>query len=158
MWPVPMTMQSFVVLFLGATLGPRLGVAAVALYLAQGAMGLPVFANTPPAVASLAYFMGPTGGFLVGFLPAAWLAGRAARPGVPLWRVGAGLLGAHAVLLLAGLVWLAVFAQLASGAVGVGFERAFVSGVQPFLLGTLVKVALATALVGAGWSLARRRG
>lgn len=75
-WPVPMTMQTFVVLIIGATCGARLGAATVALYLAQGAVGLPVFAGG----GGLAYMAGPTGGYLVGFLVAAvvvgWLAER----------------------------------------------------------------------------------
>jgi biotin transport system substrate-specific component len=155
MYPVPMTMQSFMVIFLGAALGPRLGVAAVALYLAQGFFGLPVFAAP---IAGPASFAGPTGGFLVSFLPAAWIAGTFATKGASLLRVGFGLLAAHAVILIIGFVWLAFFAQLASGATGIGMDAAWLRGVLPFLIGTGVKVALATALIGAGWSLVNRRG
>jgi biotin transport system substrate-specific component len=64
---------------------------------------------------------------------------------------------AHALILCLGMLWLAYLAQLASGATGIGLERAFAVGVQPFVLGSLVKVALATALVAAGWSALRRR-
>ncbi len=156
MWPVPMTMQSFVVLFLGAALGPRLGAAAVALYLAQGFAGLPVFAL--PGAGGPAYFLGTTGGFLLAFIPAAWIAGRFAGRGASLARVAAGMTLAHALILILGMLWLAFFAQLANGVVGVGLERAFVRGVEPFILGSIVKVALATALVAAGWSLVRRKG
>src|SRR5690606_14969027 len=74
-WPVPMTMQTFVVLFLGAALGPRLGALTVLLYLAQGALGLPVFAGTPEKGIGLAYMLGPTGGYLIGFVPAAYVVG-----------------------------------------------------------------------------------
>ena len=155
MWPVPMTMQSFVVLFLGAALGPRLGAATVALYLAQGFAGLPVFAM--PGAAGPAYFLGTTGGFLLSFIPAAWVAGHCARNGSSLLRVGVGMLLAHALILGVGMAWLAWLAQLASGATGVGLTRAFAVGVQPFIVGSLVKVALATALIAAGWSLVRRR-
>ncbi len=155
MWPVPMTMQSFVVLFLGAALGPRLGTASVALYLGQGLAGLPVFAM--PGAAGPAYFLGTTGGFLLSFIPAAWIAGHFARQGSPLVRVGAGMLIAHALILVLGMAWLAWLAQLASGATGVGVTRAFAVGVQPFIVGSLVKSALATGLVAAGWSLVRRR-
>ncbi len=155
MWPVPMTMQSFVVLFLGAALGPRLGAASVALYLAQGFAGLPVFAM--PGAAGPAYFLGTTGGFLLSFIPAAWVAGHFARHGSSLVRVGAGMLLAHALILGLGMAWLAWLAQLTSGATGVGLARAFGVGVQPFIVGSMVKVALATALVAAGWSLVRRR-
>jgi biotin transport system substrate-specific component len=155
MWPVPMTMQSFVVLFLGAALGPRLGAAAVALYLAQGFAGLPVFAL--PGVGGPAYFLGSTGGFLLSFIPAAYVAGVFAARGASLLRVAAGMTLAHGLILALGLAWLSWFAQLSSGATGVGLSRAFAVGVQPFVLGSLVKVALATALVAAGWSLAKRR-
>jgi len=155
MWPVPMTMQSFVVLFLGAALGPRLGAAAVALYLTQGFAGLPVFAV--PGAGGPAYFLGATGGFLLSFIPAAYIAGVFAQRGASLVRVAAGMTLAHALILALGLAWLAFFAQLASGAVGVGLGRAFAVGVQPFIIGSLVKVALATALVAAGWSLVARR-
>jgi len=70
MWPVPMTMQSFVVLVLGMGYGARLGGAAVGFYLMQGALGLPVFAGTPEKGIGLVYMMGPTGGYLLGFLVA----------------------------------------------------------------------------------------
>jgi biotin transport system substrate-specific component len=156
MWPVPMTMQSFVVLFLGAALGPRLGAAAVTLYLAQGFAGLPVFAL--PHLGGPAYFMGPTGGFLLSFIPAAIIAGLFARRGASLLKVAAGMTLAHALILAMGMLWLAFFAQLANGVVGVGLERAWFRGVEPFIIGSMVKVALATALVAAGWSLVRRRG
>ncbi len=155
MWPVPMTMQSFVVLFLGAALGPRLGAASVALYLAQGAAGLPVFAM--PGASGPAYFLGSTGGFLLSFIPAAYVAGLFARRDASLLRVGVGMLTAHTLILVVGMAWLAWFAVLTTGATGVGLPRAFAAGVQPFVIGSLVKVALATALVAAGWSLARRK-
>lgn len=155
MWPVPMTMQSFVVLFLGAALGPRLGAATVAFYLAQGFAGLPVFAM--PGAGGPAYFLGTTGGFLLSFVPAAYLAGLFATRGASLLRVAVGMTLAHGLILALGMAWLAWLAQLASGATGIGLSRAFASGVQPFILGSVVKVALATALVAAGWSLVRRR-
>ena len=71
-YPVPMTLQTLAVLGIAATYGSRLAVITVLAYLAQGALGLPVFTNTPPAVAGPAYFMGPTGGFLLGFVVMAW--------------------------------------------------------------------------------------
>jgi biotin transport system substrate-specific component len=157
-WPVPMTLQSLAVLFIGAAYGPRLGAATVALYLAEGAVGLPVFANTPPQVANLAYFMGPTGGFLLSFIPAAYIAGVFSQRGASALRVLTGMTAAHGLILALGFIWLAMFAQMASGATGTGFGRAFVAGVQPFLLGTVVKVALATALVFGSWSLLKKRG
>jgi biotin transport system substrate-specific component len=154
MWPVPMTMQSFVVLFLGAALGPQLGAASVALYLAKGLAGFPVFAMA--GAAGPAYFLGTTGGFLLSFIPAAYIAGLFATRGASLAKVALGMTLAHALILVLGMLWLAYAAALASGAFGVGLERAFTVGVQPFVLGSLVKVALATAFVAAGWSLVRR--
>jgi len=74
-YPVPMTMQTFVVLFLGISFGYKVGVTAVFLYLLEGIAGLPVFSGTPEKGIGLAYFMGPTGGYLVGFLVATYVAG-----------------------------------------------------------------------------------
>jgi biotin transport system substrate-specific component len=155
MWPVPMTMQSLAVLFIGAALGPRLGAATVALYLAQGFTGLPVFAT--PGAGGPAYFLGSTGGFLLSFVPAAYIAGMFSSKGASLLRVAAGMTLAHGLILALGLAWLAWAAQLAGGATGVGLSRAFAVGVQPFIIGSIVKVALATALVAASWSLIRKR-
>lgn len=156
--PVPMSLQTLAVLAIGAAYGPRLGVIAVASYLALGAAGLPVFANTPPAVPGPAYFLGPTGGFLIGFLPAAWIMGLAARRGldrsVPLLFVAAVL--ADAALFAIGFAWLAFGAQLASGATGIGIERAWAAGVAPFALGDLVKCALVAAAFPAVWGLIAR--
>ena len=134
-WPVPATLQSLAVLLLGALGGPRLGAAAVALYLLEGALGLPVFAGGNAGPAALA---GPTGGYLLGFPPAAWLAGQAGRG--PLWRQGGVLLAAHLLLFVPGVAWLTGF---------VGWERAFAAGFAVFLPATLVKTALALAVLRA---------
>jgi len=147
-YPVPMTLQTLVVLLLGAGLGARLAAASVALYLIEGLAGLPVFAG---AVAGPVYMAGPTGGFLVGFLVAAALIGFAADRR---WdRSWIGLLGSltlgHAVVFAFGFLWLA---QL------IGAEKAFAAGVAPFALATILKTLLAVALVGAGRSAARRIG
>ncbi|HEY4251365.1 MAG TPA: biotin transporter BioY [Roseomonas sp.] len=133
-WPVPATMQSLAVLLLGAFGGARFATASVLLYLAEGAIGLPVFAAGAGGLAALA---GPTGGYLIGFLPAAWIAGQA-RGG---WlRSGAMLLAAHLALFVPGLVWLAGF---------VGLERALMAGFVLFIPGTVVKTALALAALRA---------
>lgn len=134
MWPVPATLQTLVVLLLGALGGARFGVAAVALYLAEGAAGLPVFAHGTGGLAVLA---GPTAGYLAGFLPAAWLAGFAGRSWL---RAGAVLTAAHLVIFVPGLAWLSGF---------VGFERAIAAGFIPFIPGTVVKTALALVLLRA---------
>lgn len=137
--PVPMTMQSLVVLLVGAAYGPRLGAATVLLYLAEGLLGLPVFAGLRAGPAVLA---GPTGGFLLGFVPAAALAGwLAARGwGDDAWRGGAMLLAGHAVLLALGVAWLAAL---------IGVDHAVAAGLMPFLPDTAVKVALGAALLAA---------
>ncbi len=134
MWPVPATLQTLAVLLLGALGGSRVGVASVLLYLAEGFAGLPVFAG---AAAGPAALMGPTGGFLIGFLPAAWIAGRAGTAAGPI-RAGAVLLLAHLVLFVPGLAWLATW---------VGAERAVLAGFVPFIPGTAVKTALALAVL-----------
>jgi len=140
MWPVPMTMQSCVILFIGFAYGSRLGVATVALYLVEGALGLPVFAGTPEKGIGLAYMLGTTGGFLVGFLAAAALLGWLAERG---WgRTVAGTAAAMAigtvVLHVPGVAWLATF---------VGFEKAVALGLTPFVAGAVVKALLAAALL-----------
>lgn len=157
-WPVPMTLQTLAVLGLGAAYGSRLGAATVALYIAYGLAGLPVFTNTPPAAAGLSYLVGPTGGFLAGFVAAAYVAGWAAERGASVLRLIAGMITAEVLILGLGFAWLAFGAQMAGGATGVGFAKAFQFGVQPFLLGDLLKLALATSLIGASWSVLRRRG
>lgn len=135
MWPVPATLQSLIVLLLGAAGGPALGVTAVAAYLAQGVAGLPFFAGGTAGPAVLA---GPTAGFLLGFLAAAWLAGQAR--GLGWWQQGGVLLAAHLLLFVPGVAWLAGF---------VGWERALQAGFLVFLPGTVVKTALALALLKA---------
>lgn len=157
-WPVPMTLQTLAVLGLGAAYGPRLGAATVALFIGYGLAGLPVFTNTPPAAAGPLYLLGPTGGFLIGFVIAAAIAGWAAARQASVVRLVAGLVAAEIVILALGCAWLALGAQMASGVTGIGFEKAFALGVQPFLLGDALKVALAASLVGAGWSMLGRRG
>ncbi len=145
-WPVPMTMQTFVVLVIGITFGPRLGAATVALYLAEGAVGLPVFAGTPAQGIGLAYMMGPTGGYLVGFLASAGLVGFLARKGwdrsVPLTLI-AMVLGT-VVIFLFGLSWLSSL---------FGFNTAIKVGLLPFLPAEAFKIALAAAVLPVGWKI-----
>lgn len=138
MWPVPMTMQTFGVMALGLALGARLGMASVALYLVQGAVGLPVFASG----AGPAQFIGPTGGYLIGFLPMVWLIGMLADRG---WsrRVPKALIAAvmgSVLLYVCGGAWLGSL---------IGLEAAFIQGVVPFVLGDLLKSALAALAVSA---------
>jgi biotin transport system substrate-specific component len=154
-YPVPMTMQTLAALLIGAGLGWRLGAATVLLYLAHGFLGAPVFTNTPPAVAGPLYFMGPTAGFLFGMVASAAIAGAAVERGLTrsLPVLFCTLIVAQAVVFGLGYLWLAQFASLASGATGLGFGRAFAAGVQPFLLGDLLKTAIAAGVI---FALARR--
>ena len=154
-WPVPMTMTTFAVFLIGAAYGSRLALATVLLYLAEGFAGLPVFAGP---VAGPAYMLGPTAGFLWGYAAAAFLIGLAADRG---WsrstpKIGLAFLAGDVVLFAMGFVWLAYFATLSSGAVGLGASTAFAKGVLPFVLGDAIKIVLAALLVPTGWTLLRR--
>ncbi len=149
-YPVPLTMQTFAVLAIGAALGWRLGLATVLLYLAEGAAGLPVFAGTPEKGIGLAYMMGPTGGYLLGYLPAAavcgWLAERGWDRSVALTALA--MLAGTVTIYLPGLLWL--------GAV-VGWDKPVLAwGLTPFLLGDLLKLSLASAALPLVWRLVGR--
>jgi biotin transport system substrate-specific component len=158
---VPMTLQTLVVVLIGAAYGWRLGMTTVLAYLATGMAGMPVFANTPPALPSPAYFLGPTGGYLIGYVFAAGLVGFAAERGFdrsPV-KLFAAMLMADAIIFACGVVWLGLFATLASGATGLGLETAWMLGAAPFLIGDLVKMALGACLVPALWvAIQRLRG
>lgn len=144
-YPVPMTMQTFALLLLAASTG-RIGVAAVALYLLEGAFGLPVFAGTPEKGLGLAYMTGPTGGYLLGFLLAAafvaWMAEKGWMQGFVSRLVVMGI-GA-ALIYLPGLAWLSAF---------IGFDKAVALGLMPFIYGDLLKVLLAAVALQAAWRL-----
>jgi len=146
MWPVPMTMQPFVVLVIGMAFGWRLGAATVLLYLAEGFVGLPVFAG---ASAGPAYFAGPTAGYLIGFVAAAaatgWLAERGWDRSI-LGTAGAMLVGT-ALIYAFGVTWLANL---------IGLPKAITAGLLPFLLGDLVKLALAAGLMPLTWRVIGR--
>ena len=147
-YPVPMTMQTLVVLLIGLAFGARLGLAAVLLYLTEGALGLPVFAGTPEKGIGLPYMLGPTGGYLIGFALAAAIAGwiserRRDAPG-PAAAVVAGTIAIYAP----GVLWLAQM---------VGLQRALELGLVPFIWGDLLKAALAFALALGGAGMVRRR-
>lgn len=148
-WPVPMTMQTFAVIVLAMAFGARLGAATVALYLLEGAVGLPVFAGTPEKGIGLAYMMGPTGGYLAGFLAAAGLAGWMAERGWDRSFLKAATVNmlATAVIFAGGLAWLAVMA---------GPAKAVAVGLTPFLAASAFKIALGGAVMPLAWSFARR--
>jgi biotin transport system substrate-specific component len=156
-YPVPMTLQTLAIGLIAATYGFRLATLTVIAYLGEGLLGLPVFANTPPAVAGPLYFLGPTGGFLLGFVVLAMVVGYAADRGLDRSTIrlfGAILVGEILMFALS-LIWLAWFAQLSSGATGLGIEAALAAGVTPFIWGDLLKSALTAFLVPAAWSLLR---
>lgn len=147
-YPVPMTMQTAVAFLIGIAYGPRLGAATIALYLAQGAMGLPVLAGTPEKGIGLPYMLGPTGGYLLGFLAAAIITGWVAERSSHWLGIGLGILAATAAIYLLGAGWLATM---------VGVDKAVTLGVLPFLLGDFVKLLLVTALAATGLGVLRRR-
>jgi len=157
MLPVPMTMQTFAVLLIAMAYGWRLGAATIIAYLAEGALGLPVFAGG----GGLAYMAGPTGGYLFGFVLSALIVGWLAERG---WRnipstFAANILGT--VLIFGfGFLWLT---QVIAVAKGLDFAAAvpiaFSAGVAPFILGGIVKSALAAAVLPLGWKiLGKMRG
>ena len=151
-YPVPITLQTLVVLALGMAMGPRLAAATLGLYLLEGFVGLPVFAGTPDKGIGLAYMMGPTGGYLIGYLAAAVLVGWLAERG---WgrnvvsTVGAMVLG-NAVIYALGVAWLGTL---------VGWDKPVLEwGLYPFVPGDLLKIGLAAALLPAAWRLTGRMG
>ena len=137
-YPVPMTMQTFMVLFIGITLGPKIGLLTVSLYLLQGIFGLPVFAGTPEKGIGLVYFTGPTMGYLIGFLVAVYFAG--------FFKYDKGLINTFLKLILSvsfiyilGLIWLGTL---------IGWNKPiFKLGAEPFLLAELFKMLLLLFLI-----------
>ena len=150
-FPVPMTMQTLVVLMIGAACGWRLGALTVIAYLAQGAAGLPVFAGTPEKGIGLAYMVGPTGGYLLGFVLAAMTTGFLAERGFDrnvLTAFIAMIIG-NAVIYIPGLLWLGSL---------IGFDKPILEfGLYPFILGDLTKAALGAALLPLAWTILNRR-
>jgi biotin transport system substrate-specific component len=142
MWPVDMTLQTLAILVIAGLYGRTLAVLTLAAYLAEGALGFPVFQGTPERGIGLAYMVGPTAGYLAGFLVMAWIVGEAVDRGWgsrPLPLFGALLAGELAVLVL-GAAWLSVL---------FGPEVGLVSGFGVFVIPDLMKVALATCIVTA---------
>jgi len=142
--PVPFTFQTLVVLSLGVVFGPTLGLLSVLAYLAQGAMGLPVFAGTPEKGIGLAYMVGPTGGYLIGFAVAAYVTGWLARAKwdrnvitmVLAMLVGNAVIYAFGVLHLSSLI---------------GFDKAVEFGLKPFIVFDIVKSVAAAIIIPTLW-------
>ena len=137
-YPVPMTMQTFTVLLLGIILGPKIALLTISLYLFEGIFGLPVFAGTPEKGIGFIYFVGPTMGYLLGFLVAAYFAG--------FFKYEKGLVNTFLKLIFSvsfiyilGLIWLGAL---------IGWDKPiFKLGVQPFLLAELFKILLLSFLI-----------
>jgi len=136
-YPVPMTMQTFVVLFLGLSLGYKIGLASVSLYLFEGIMGLPVFSNSPEKGVGLIYFIGPTMGYLIGFLTACFLASKINSKDSFL-LVLSKLIVATSTIYILGLFWLGTL---------IGWDKPiFALGAKPFLLAEIFKVIILSML------------
>jgi biotin transport system substrate-specific component len=141
LYPVPVTGQTLVVLLIGMTYGPRLGGITLAAYLFEGALGLPVFAG---GAAGAAVLMGPTAGYLFGFLLAAIAMGHFAERGMGRTVVStiAAMVIGNCVIYLCGALWLANF---------IGFGQAIAAGVLPFLYGDALKLVVAAGLMPWAW-------
>jgi biotin transport system substrate-specific component len=159
-YPVPMTLQTLVVPLIAAAYGARLGAATIVAYIGCGMIGLPVFTNTPPAVASPLYLLGPTGGYLIGWIGAVWLVGTLIERGQgrTLPRLAGVIFLGSVVTFVCGVSWLAFAASVPPAMQGIGLMRAIEVGYLPFVLGDLVKVALAASIVRGSWTLIGRRG
>ena len=137
-YPVPMTMQTFVILLIGITLGYKIGLATVILYLLEGIVGLPVFSNSPEKGIGITYFIGPTMGYLIGFLFAVYFSGS--------FKYDKGLINSFLKLIFSvsfiyifGLIWLGTL---------IGWDKPiFKLGAQPFLLAELFKILLLLFLI-----------
>ena len=158
MWPVPISMQTLAVLMVAFVLGSRLGAAALALYLAEGAMGLPVFANGMNGAA----FFGPTAGFLVGFVGLAWLAGLATDRGIsnPILLSLVGI-AASLALYIPGLAWpmgVANAMGISVWGADLAFGELLGAFMTPFLIGDAAKAIVAALLVSGGMTWLSKRG
>ena len=136
-YPVPMTMQTFVVLFLGLAFGYKIGLTTVGVYLIEGIIGMPVFSNSPEKGVGLIYFIGPTMGYLVGFLPATFFAGYLNLKS-NIFIIFGKLMFAVSIIYLFGVLWLGTL---------IGWDKPILQlGVTPFLLAELFKICLLTIL------------
>jgi len=153
MYPVPMTLQTLAILLVGFAMGSRLGALAVVAYLAEGLVGLPVFANGMNGAA----FAGPTAGFLVGFIGLAWMAGYAAERGLAKGVVGTATAAivASAALYIPGILWpmtVAGATGMEAGWIGKDFGSYYWAYfMAPFLIGDAVKAVIAALIVTGGW-------
>jgi biotin transport system substrate-specific component len=149
-YPVPLTMGTLAVLLIGAAYGWRLGLVTVALYLAEGAVGLPVFAGTPEKGIGLAYMLGGTGGYLVGYLLAVGAVGWLAERGFDrnFFTTALAMLIGNILIYAPGLLWLGIL---------FGWDKPILEwGLTPFIFGDLTKLALAAAILPGTWALVNK--
>lgn len=144
--PVPFTFQTLVVLALGVVFGPTLGAATVLAYLAQGAMGMPVFAGTPEKGIGLAYMMGPTGGYLLGFAVAAYVTGWLARA-----KWDRNIVTMAFAMVIGNLVIYAFGVTYLSSLIG--YEKAIEFGLKPFIVFDIVKIVAAAVIIPSVWKM-----
>ena len=136
-YPVPMTMQTFAVLFLGISFGYKVALATVGLYLLEGILGIPVFSNSPERGVGIAYFTGPTMGYLIGFLSACFLASFV-NTNDDYFKIFIKLILSVSTIYIFGILWLGT---------SIGWDKPiFELGVLPFLLAEILKICLLTAL------------
>ena len=136
-YPVPMTMQTFVVLFLGLAFGYKIGLATVGVYLLEGIIGIPVFSNSPEKGVGLIYFTGPTMGYLIGFLSAVFFAGYLNLKN-NIFIIFTKLIFSVSTIYLFGVLWLGTL---------IGWDKPILElGVTPFLLAELFKICLLAVL------------
>jgi len=137
-YPVPMTMQTFIVLFLGVSFGYKIGVATIGLYLLEGILGLPVFSNSPERGVGIIYFTGPTMGYLIGFLSASYLASFVSSKD-NIFKIFIKLTLSVSTIYLLGVLWLGIL---------IGWDKPILNlGVYPFLIAEIFKVSLLTLIV-----------
>lgn len=145
LYPVPVTLQTALVLLLPCLIGTRFSLGVLSAYFAAGFAGLPVFAMAAGSVAGPAYFFGPTGGYLLGFVAATFFVGLCYEQknlrSLPV--IFLLMLAGHAIILLFGAIWLAY------GLPSLGFQTAVLVGIVPFLLGSLLKSGLACLIAEA---------
>ena len=136
-YPVPMTMQTFVVLFLGISFGYKVGLATVGLYLIEGIAGFPVFSNSPEKGVGIVYFTGPTMGYLIGFLTACYIASKI-KVNDSFFIILTKLIIATSTIYILGLIWLGTL---------IGWDKPIFSlGAKPFLLAEIFKILILTLL------------
>ena len=136
-YPVPMTMQTFIVLFIGISLGYKIGLATVGLYLMEGIIGLPVFSNSPERGVGLVYFTGPTMGYLIGFLSACFIASYV-KKNESYFIIFLKLIISVSTIYVLGILWLGIL---------VGWDKPILNlGVYPFLLAEIFKIIILALL------------